>query len=215
MSYEFDNNNKVKHKKLNYDQYDLMMTEWYGNSDYKDETKMANVFTAEDNEKFFQISYITSLSGTDVSYEIYRNVENNNPSSGELLEKGDNVHNFAGYHKIDLNGEYPLKKGERYSVVLTMKRNKDNKNMVYTEVFPYSTEFSGGLKVRGVINKGESYLYKDGKWKDMSEMKKSLIERAYKQLNDKLGSKETFTPIKLDSKDTFTVDNYPIKAISA
>lgn len=215
MSYEFDNNNKVKHKKLNYDQYDLMMTEWYGNSDYKDETKMANVFTAEDNEKLFQISYITSLPGTDVSYEIYKNVENNNPLSGELLEKGDNLHNFAGYHKIDLNGEYPLKKGERYSVVLTMKRNKDDKNMVYTEVFPYSTEFSGGLKVRGVINKGESYLYKDGKWKDMSEMKKSLIERAYKQLNNKLGSKETFTPIKLDSKDTFTVDNYPIKAISA
>jgi hypothetical protein len=47
------------------------------------------------------------------------------------------------------------------------------------------------------------------------KMKNSLIERAYKQLKNKLGSKQTFTPIKLDSKDAFTVDNYPIKAIAA
>ena len=44
MSYEFDNNKDVKHSDINYDQYDLMMTEWYGNSDYKEETKMANIF---------------------------------------------------------------------------------------------------------------------------------------------------------------------------
>ena len=37
----------------------------------------------------------------------------------------------------------------------------------------------------------------DGKWTDMSEMKDSLIERAYSQLNEKLGSKETFTSISL------------------
>jgi hypothetical protein len=43
----------------------------------------------------------------------------------------------------------------------------------------------------------------------------SLIERAYSQLNEKLGSKETFTSISLDSKDTFTIDNYQIKAILA
>ena len=69
--------------------------------------------------------------------------------------------------------------------------------------------------MKGVINKGESYFYKDGKWTDMSEIKDSLIERAHRQLVDKLGSKKTFTPISLDSKDTFTVDNYPIKAILA
>ncbi len=215
MSYEFDSEKSVKYKKLSYDQYDLMMTEWYGNSDYKDETKMANVFEAEENEKLIQISYITSLPDTEVSYEIYKDVDNNNPSSGELLEKGVNLHNFSGYHKVDLSGEYPLKKGERYSVILAMKRKTDDENAIYTEVFPYSTEFSGGLSVRGIINKGESYLYKNGKWTDMSEMKNSLIERAYKQLKNKLGSKQTFTPIKLKSKDTFTVDNYPIKAIAA
>ena len=137
------------------------------------------------------------------------------PSSGKLLEKGVNRHTFAGYHKIDLKGEYPLKKGERYSVVLTMKRSGDDGSVVYTETFPYSTKFSTGLNVKGIVNRGESYLYHDGKWTDMSEMKDSLIEKAYRQLNEKLGSKETFTSISLDSKDTFTIDNYPIKAILA
>ncbi len=213
MSYEFDNNKNVKHKDINYDQYDLLMTEWYGNRDYKNETKTANMFDAEEDENLFQISYITSLPDTEVSYEIYKNVENNNPSSGTLLEEGTNNHQFAGYHKIDLNGDYPLKKGEKYSVVLTMKRVTDD-GTVYTEVFPYSTKFSGGMDVRGIINKGESFIYKDGKWTDMSETKESLIERAYEQLVKKLGSRKNVTPISLDSKKTFTVDNYPIKAIS-
>ncbi len=213
MSYEFDNNKNVKHKDINYDQYDLLMTEWYGNRDYKNETKTANMFDAEEDENLFQISYITSLPDTEVSYEIYKNVENNNPSSGTLLEEGTNSHQFAGYHKIDLNGDYPLKKGEKYSVVLTMKRVTDD-GTVYTEVFPYSTKFSGGMDVRGIINKGESFIYKNGKWTDMSDIKESLIERAYEQLVKKLGSRKNITPISLDSKKTFTVDNYPIKAIS-
>lgn len=213
LSYEFDSNKSVKHTDINYDQYDLMMTEWYGSSDYKTETKTANVFAAEEDESLFQISYTTALPDTEVSYEIYKDVDET-PSSGVLLENGVSSHNFAGYHKIDLQDEYPLKKGDKYSVVLTMKRTADDGSVVYTEVFPYSTEFSG-IKVRGIVNKGESYLYKDGKWTDMSEMKDSLIERAYKQLKGKLGTKDTFTPISLDSKDTFTVDNYPIKAISA
>ena len=209
MSYEFDNNKDVKHTDINYDQYDLMMTEWYGNSDYMEETKMANIFVSEEDESLFQISYITSLPDTEVEYEIYTGVDDT-PFSGRLLEKGEIRHTFAGYHKIDLKGEYPLKKGERYSVVLTMKRSGDDGSVVYTETFPYSTKFSTGLNVKGIVNRGESYLYHDGKWTDMSEMKDSLIERAYSQLNEKLGSKETFTSISLDSKDTFTIDNYLI-----
>jgi len=35
LSYVFDNNNKAKHITRNIDQYDLMMTIWYGTSDYE------------------------------------------------------------------------------------------------------------------------------------------------------------------------------------
>ena len=216
LSYEFDSSESAKHDAVNYDQYDLLMTRWYGSADYDGETKMANIFDAEEDENLFGISYSTAQPRTEVRYEIYQDVEDGDPSSGKLLEKGVDRHRYPGAHRVDLKSEYPLKKGEKYAVVLTMKHmSEDGGSMKYTEVFPYATKFSEGLKVRGIINRGESYRYADGKWTDMTDLEDSLIERAYQQCVDEIGSKETYTIIALDSKDTFTVDNYPIKALLA
>lgn len=214
MSVEFDSVDRLSHTAFSIDQYDLMMTSWYGITDYETETKTANVFDAEEDESLYQISYVTSLPDTEVSYEIFKGVEKDDPSSGELLEQGVNTHPYGGSHKIDLRDEYPLKKGDRYAVVLTMKRT-DAEKQVYTEIFPYATEFSHGLTVRGVINPGESYRFTDGKWSDMTQLKDSLTEKAFEQCSQKYADRKTSTEIKLDSKDTFTVDNYPIKAILA
>lgn len=212
LSYVFDAKSD-NYSALNYDQYDLMITQWYGSTDYEGETKTANVFDAEEDENLFQIAYSTALPNTEVSFEVYKDVKEGNPASGTLLEKGVNTHDSKGFYKIDLKEQYSLKKGEKYSVVLTMKRKTDS-GTAYTEIFPYSTEFSTGLKVRGIINKGESFIYTDGKWSDMSENKDSLIQRAFKQGKEEIGSRKTAIPIQLESKDTFAVDNYPIKAIS-
>ena len=211
LSYVFDNNNKAKHTAQNIDQYDLMMTIWYGTSDYQAETKMANVFDAEEDESLFQIEYRTSYPDAQVSYEIYKDIDKNDPSSGTLLEKGEHTHQYTGFHVIDLNKEYSLKKGDRYSIVLTMKRGE-----TYTEVFPYGTEINWemikGLKMTGIINPGESFLYTDGKWSDMSERKDSLIDSAYQQCAQVVASDKAIPQLELNKKD-FTIDNYPIKAI--
>ncbi len=213
LSYVFDNNKAAKQPSPNIDQYDLMMTQWYATSEYENETKMANVFIAEEAESLYQIEYRTSYPDAQVTYEIYKGNDQDDPLSGTLLEKGEHSHQYAGSHVIDLNKEYALKKGDTYSVVLTMKRGE-----TYTEVFPYGTEINGerirGLKMTGIINKGESFLYTDGKWSDMSDRKDSLTERAYQQCAEDLKSNKALPEIKLDQK-TFTVDNYPIKAISA
>lgn len=211
LSLVFDNNSSAKQTVRNYDQYDLMMTIWYGTTDYDDETKMANVFEAEEDEKLCQIEYRTSYPDAEVSYEIYKDTSDDDPSSGKLLEKGVSTHKFAGSHVIDLNGEYPLKEGERYSIILTMKRGD-----TYTEVFPYgtqiNTEIVKELAVKGIINKGESYLFTNGKWNDMTAMRDSLLERAYKQCAENIASDKAVPDIELD-KNTFAVDNYPIKGI--
>ena len=211
LSLVFDDNNSAKHTARNYDQYDLMMTIWYGTTEYEDETKMANVFEAEEDETLCQIEYRTSYPDAEVSYEIYKGVEKDDPASGELMEKGVRSHPYAGSHVIDLNSEYPLKKGDRYSVVLTMKRGDK-----YTEVFPYGTELNtevvNHLVMKGIVNQGESYLYTDGKWNDMTQMKDSLLERAYRQCLENIASDKAVPDIEPDQK-TFTVDNYPIKAI--
>ena len=216
VSYEFDNNAVAKHTEFNYDQYDLMMTQWYVAEDSDTEVKMANVFEAEEDGELFQIVYRTAADKTQVTYEIYKDVENNDPASGTLLEKGTDVHLYAGSYKTDLKGEYQIKKGDRYSVVLTMKRAADdNGKMVYTEMFPYAIAFVDGLTVNGIINEGESYLYSDGKWSDMSSMKDSLTDKAYEQAKNEIISNIMLPSVTDYSKDKTAVDNYPIKAVLA
>ena len=87
-------------------------------------------------------------------------------------------------------------------------------NMVFTEVFPFSASFYKGLSVKGIINKGESYLFTDGKWIDISQTQEDMLKRAYQQCADDLASNQGLPEIELDKK-TVTVDNYPIKAILA
>lgn len=216
LSYEFDSDSRAKHADYCIDQYDLMMTSWCVTQDYDDEVKTANVFDAEQDGSLYQIAYKTADKMTEVKYEIYKDVKDGDPTSGTLIEKGVNRHLYPGSYRVDLRGEYPLKKGEKYAVVLTMKRERDEGgDMVYTELEPYSTDFSEGLTVRGIINPGESYRYSGGRWQDLSDIKNSLIDRAFRQGAEELSKKITFTKISLTDKETFTVDNYPIKAILA
>ena len=63
------------------------------------------------------------------------------------------------------------------------------------------------------MNHGESYLFEKGVWTDLSRMIGSHTDIAFEQINNEIGKKERELSIKLDSKDTFAVDNYPIKAI--
>ena len=156
----------------------------------------------------------TGSEKTEVAYEIYKDVKDGDPSSGILLEEGVSRHLFAGYHKIDLKEEHSLKKGEKYSVVLTMKRvNGSDDSMVYTEYVPYSTDFHAGVSVNGVINKGESYLYSNGKWSDMTDIKESLTDKAFSQSAVDITNNKLVPPLEGITRDRIRIDNYPIKAI--
>ena len=214
LSYSFDNSKKAAHTARNIDQYDLLMTQWYATVDREDEFRMANVFDAEGDESLYQIAYMTTQSKTEVSYEIYQGIDDGDPASGELLEKGECRHTYPGYYTVDLADEYKLRKGDKYAVVLTMKHTAGEDD-VYSEVFPYSTQIADGIKARAVVNKGESYLWEKGSWTDLSRMIGTHIDIAFEQIGNEIGKKERELPIKLDSKDTFVVDNYPIKAILA
>jgi hypothetical protein len=91
----------------------MMLSALYANSDSNSETKTANVFDAEEDEYLYQISYYTNNPSATVNYEIYKDLANDNPESGILLESGTNTHKYKGSHKIDLSGEYFLKKGRK------------------------------------------------------------------------------------------------------
>ena len=211
ISLAFDKSDTVKYTTQNFDQYDMIFSSLHANVDYSTETKTANVFDAQEDEYLYQISYFTNTPETTVNYEIYKDVKDNNPSSGTLLEKGVSSHQYGGWHKIDLSGEYFLKEGEKYSVVLTMQHKSGDKEN-YTTVFPFMFNLYT-TKMCGVINEGESYFYTDGKWTDIVNMKETMIDQSYEYC---LGVRE-YKPLldmNFDGKDGFAVDNYPIKAIS-
>ena len=216
ISFEFDKPEAVKYTELNYDQYDLLFVGWCAAADHDSETKMANMFDAEEDEYLTQITYRTKRFNTDVHYAVYKDVSDGSPESGELLEEGDSSHRFAGSHKLDLKNEYYLEKGEKYSVVLTMTYTGDDGSTSYTDVIPYATNVFGydsnkdnEAVAKGVINKGESYSFRDGKWKDLTEIKDELAKTALEEDN----TRNVPDNFKALSIDRITIDNFPIKAI--
>ncbi len=209
ISFEFDKADSVKYTNLNYDQYDLLFFGACAYSDYESETKMANVFDAEEDEYLYQISYRTKMPNTTAHYAVYKDLQSDDPDSGTLLEEGDNFHWFGGAHKIDLKNCYELKKGDKYSVVITMTYTSDKGTQTYTDVIPYAPANKNGAFAKGVINKGESYRFSDGKWTDMTQIRQELTDTTFN-----FYSKEKMPgEYKKDSADDVAIDNYPIKAI--
>ncbi|MEF2920130.1 MAG: lectin like domain-containing protein [Acutalibacteraceae bacterium] len=215
ISFAFDKTDSAVCKNPNYDQYDMLMGTTYKNLDYDSKTKMANVFDTQENESLYQIGYTTATPNTTVHYEIYKDIKDDNPESGTLLEKGDTTHQWSGLHRIDLKDKHKLQKGEKYSVVLTMEYIDENGKSKYTEIFSCGAnipfiEAKMVAPINGIINKGESYIFTGGKWNDMTDRKDTLLKQAYNEIVKDPLVPETFKPHSIDDVD---IDNYPIKAI--
>ena len=211
-SYEFYNRENTEYTRMNYDQYDLLQPAMYNCVANSDKEMSANVFAAEEDEYLCQISYMTTVPMTNVHYEIYKDVQDNDPTSGVLLEQGDTVNKLGGYQRLDLSGEYFLKQGEKYSVVITMTMQDDDGALSYGRVYSFMAMPQAGVSLNAVVNPGESYAYTDGKWTDWSELKGGIEESLYQSAVEEYGSEEEFLKRIPLGKDFVKVDNLPIKA---
>jgi C1A family cysteine protease len=194
-SFSFYTNEEIEASKLHYDQYDLLdemdysyRTTTQGNSGL---SKTANVFTVEEDCYLSKISFGSINTDLSVHYDIYLNPTANDPASGELLEKGDLSNDSLSLKRIDLQNEYYLKAGEKYSIVIIQSTGSYSKT--YYEVFPYFYYSQSGYTFRTVINSGESYFYQNGSWTDLAQRKSTLIG---------------------NHGSNYVVDNYPIKGVN-
>ena len=215
-SFQFYKMDEIKHDEMYYDQYDLLQVSDYEDFPLGTEVKMANIFDAEENEFLSQISFMTTTPLTAVHYEIYKDVEDDDPSSGIKLEEGDSYHMLGGYQRIDLKKEYFLHKGEKYSVVITQTFDFDGSDQ-FNLIFPYALEMVEGVKLTGVINEGESYFFVNDDWNDISdpEWKDYFINAIYQELIKEEGSEEAVLAFLPKGKDGIAIDNLPIKAFLA
>ena len=211
LSFSFYTDDDKAVRDLRFDQYDTTFCDSYSCAEWDSEVKTANIFDAQEDGYLQKISFVSTAEDSTVHYEIYRDPDPNEPDSGELLEEGDVVYRYNGLHRADLKGEYYLKKGERYSIVISERYEKDEA-VKYSETYTGSFTQAERLKINTVINPGESLIYSNGAWSDIKDSVKRLVDNEYDLAVDYYGQ-EVADAILILGKDSIIIDNYPIKGI--
>ncbi len=217
-TFDFDTNENDR-KAYIIDQYNyLQASETSGWLDTR-EMAMANVFTAEYDEVLKSLSCQTNNENTQVSFDVYLlDDDSAAPDDGELAASEKAEFEYAGYHRVDVSKPVHIKKGQKYSVVVTQKIEYDdtayyaistskgynkeavdeyNRQVVYDNRGTAKSEYEDQLQkwyTVGVVNPGESYLYvgQSKNWNDLSEVIPELQKyEAYRE---------------------YTFDNFPIRA---
>ncbi|MBQ9003148.1 MAG: hypothetical protein IJ087_14960 [Eggerthellaceae bacterium] len=145
-------------------------------------TSSANVFSADDADIAVKsVSTRTSEANTRVTFAIYRLNDNaKDPTDGKMLYRTSQNFAYGGFHRLDLDKPITFTAGTRFSVVSTASTVDGSGKR------SYSVSANRGLSKAAnehlidmgverstysvaVVNRGESYLYDGGEWKDWSE----------------------------------------------
>ena len=154
------------------DQYDYLSASEIRISPQSTLTRMANVFPVDDALMLESISCITANPQNTVEYAVYiLNEDCTAPDEGYLAESGTVEYEYAGFHKIMLQEAVFLQKGQRYSIVLTIRDEGQ-----YDVNMPIALMLKGYVEQKAVINPCESYVYSDGAWTDYREITEEFME---------------------------------------
>lgn len=133
---------------------------------------VANVFRAEENESLSRVGfYQSSANGANPQYtiQIYQLPEDtNDPTDGKLLLEEVGHSGYFGYQEISLSESVPLKKGDRFSVVLSLQTATGKNGYLTIEedytASAYTMQFSAQA--------GQSYILDQGStdWIDATAM---------------------------------------------
>lgn len=139
----------------------------------KNKLLAANCFTAANTEKLRAVSFFTAEPNTACSVQIYKDLRSlKDPTKGTpVFSKPISCsQKFAGYHTVKLPEEIQLNKGDKFSVVVTLKKKN-------SDVFVF-TDYVGSLNSGGTIvvskaisSPGQSFVSEDGKkWDDVNKI---------------------------------------------
>ena len=143
----------------------------------EDLVSSANVFEIPEDLRVRSVSTDVPDAGMRVTFALYRLEDAaTEPTDGELVFRTTKDFDLAGYHRRDVDEDIELKKGERLAVVSTASNVDDEGKRVYgtsvaTGANKQGAEDMGELFPQTqyavtVVNKGESYVFEDGVWKD-------------------------------------------------
>lgn len=168
------------------DQYDLLPATNGTNTAWADDETLrtANVFTAEFDQDVYAVSCETAYLGQTANIEVYLMKDGaTDPDNGEKVASIEQTFEFAGYHRISLPESFSVKKGQKYSVVVTQTLNVDGKTVYLlnsdkayneegTAFYNKLHDADHGTRYysKAVVNEGESYVFTDSEnaWIDWS-----------------------------------------------
>lgn len=140
-------------------QYDF---DYNPTSDFDLPCPAANVFTVHatgsDYEMLRHVSFMTLDANADYHIEIYTNLtSDSDPTSGTLAKTIDGSIGAAGYYTVDVKNGVRLDAGTKYSIVVSLS-------------YPEEREGYYGLsaEVNGWIDEGETFVYVDNTWQDLT-----------------------------------------------
>ncbi len=178
------------------------------------QTRMASIFTAETDQVVRSVATQTGTANSSVDVEVYLLDEDDAlPVDGKLVARASGSFDYAGFHRIDLASGIVMKEGQRYAVVATQRSASGQYETLLNfgiskEGAEYLNEFgiSQSCYATGVVNRGESMLYRDGEWVDWADE----LEDVKAALGEGLAD---YAPVPDDIKaDLYACDNFPIKA---
>ena len=182
------------------DSYSYMPTSKIMPASTEDFVQMANVYTAEEDQILRYVSSETASDNMSVTYDVYLlDDDAENPTDGKRVASVSDNYQYQGFHRTALNSGVVMKAGQRYSVAVTMRTADGQYQYIQPAGVGKRLAELLGLPSysTGVVNKGESALYSEGKWVDWTDCIASIKE--------KLGS---------SSEDLLAYDNLPVRAYS-
>ncbi len=143
-----------------------------------DVMKASNVFRMEDDERLTALSVSTSWVGSDVSVTVYvLNSGYKSPEDGTKAFSISKTIENAGYHTIVLDAPIVLKAGQSVSIVVEEKNASFHEGKTVYLACPNiclgkkeAEESAFQRYGDSVVNEGESFMFKQGKWTDWSKV---------------------------------------------
>lgn len=162
----------------------------------------ANVFSSSQDEDLAAVGFFTAVPNSDYQIEVYRGVSSS-PRGRTASTVQTGSFPFAGYHTVDLTSAVPLERGEKFSVVITLRTPG------YT--YPVAIEYPyNGYSTKARARAGESWVSKDGAtWTDITTAypNTNVCLKAFTRTGEStLTPVPTKTPVVIPTSPSTTID---------
>ena len=133
-------------------------------------TMTANVFEGYQPSDVKGISVYTRGYDSDITVKVYLDPEGDDPTSGRLVYRTTKHYDYAGLHLIFPERTITVSEGQRFSVVFEERSSEGKYIFGVNSYYDKETGYPSGIYGKTVINRGESYLYRDGSWSDLVDV---------------------------------------------